>query len=57
MSDEFTVQDARALLSRFSPKIPLMVGPAMYKALSKREEIADMMDRVRQMQPLPVNHV
>ena len=48
------VADARAVLSRFTPDEPLWVTPIAYRAMLKEPGIADMMDRVRVVQQMPV---
>lgn len=45
----------RADLSRFTPEQPLFVGPNLYAALMKEPALADMMDRVRLSEPLPIS--
>lgn len=46
---------ARAELSRFSPERPLWVGPNLYAAMAKETALADMLDRVRIVLPLPIS--
>lgn len=46
-------QQARALLSRFTPEEPFLAGQAVYDAMAKEPALADMMDRVRLYGTLP----
>jgi len=43
----------RALLSHFTSDRPFFAPPYVYKALSSDPAFADMMDRVREVLPLP----
>lgn len=43
----------RAMLSHFSPDRPFFAPPVIYQALASDTAFADMMDRVRKVEPLP----
>lgn len=50
MTDPATEADVRAAryaLSHFTPEQPMLVGPAVYRAMKAKPEIADLMDRVK----------
>lgn len=44
---------ARAVISLFTPERPLMLLPSQYKAMGAAPELADLMDRVRLIEPIP----
>lgn len=46
---------ARCALSRFTPQRPMLVGPAVYRAMKAKPEIADLMDRVKLCVLFPIN--
>lgn len=46
-------REARAVLSRFTPENPLLVGRNVYQAMTEKPALADMMDRVRLYADLP----
>jgi hypothetical protein len=47
------IAQARCALSLFTPERPMLVGPAIYRAMKAKPEIADLMDRVRVYPTLP----
>ena len=51
MSDE--LKNARAELSAFSAARPMLLHPAQYADMKAEPGLADMMDRVRVIKPLP----
>lgn len=48
------VSRVRGLLARFSAAQPMMVPPTIYYELQQHPELADLMDRVRATEPIPV---
>jgi len=47
------VQELRGQIAPFTPECPLMLPKPMYKFIKKEQRLADVMDRVRAIEPLP----
>lgn len=52
---ERDIAAARGILSKYSRLIPCIVDKMVYDELAATPELADMMDRVAPLQPIPIN--